>query len=297
MLANGKTPRCIGRRFPKWISGAFLEDPHVDILQRLANLVRVGALNLACVKRTAVRRIGVLIATAGRIVLGVRCGYERKNCKAAVLHDSPRKAAVFACVAHFGQQNSKSPVPWVSNFEPQSAVCEVWWSCSGNQTSDYGVISNVEVLQKIRGISLFGLTYSSVLLLVLIPAAVFYLVTFGYGRRGIKLRIALPPIRGIRQQEGCVVISVLRPSTNSTANEVDIRLNGALVSAEQLRRILKLTRPPGDIVFIEGDGTLELSDIVRVIDIARDVRPGASIVLLTPALKRTLSDACAKTDP
>jgi hypothetical protein len=133
------------------------------------------------------------------------------------------------------------------------------------------------------------------LLLVLIPAATIYLVLFGYGRRGIKIRIALPPVRGAGQQEGCLVIRVQRTSTSSTANEVDIRLNGALVSVEQLRHILTLTRPPGDLVFIEGDGALELSDIVRVIDIARDVSPGVSIVLLTPALKRTLSDSCAKT--
>ena len=101
-LANGKTPRCIGRSLPKWLSGAVTKDPHVDILQRLPNLVRDGALNLACVKRTAVRRIGVLIAVAVRIVLGIRCGYEHKSCKAAILDDLPRRATVLVGTPHFG---------------------------------------------------------------------------------------------------------------------------------------------------------------------------------------------------
>ena len=101
-LANGKTTRCIGRGLPKRLSGAVTEDPHVDILQRLPNLVRDGALDLACVKRTAGRRIGVLIAGAVRIVLGIRCGNQDKSGKAAMVNDLPRRATVPVGTSHFG---------------------------------------------------------------------------------------------------------------------------------------------------------------------------------------------------
>jgi hypothetical protein len=99
-LANDKATRCIGRRLPKWLSGTVTKDTYVDILQGLSNLVRDGALNLACVKRTAVWRIGVLIAMAVRIVLGMTCGHQDMRPPAQELQgsNSSRSAAQTYCI-------------------------------------------------------------------------------------------------------------------------------------------------------------------------------------------------------
>lgn len=80
--------------------------------------------------------------------------------------------------------------------------------------SSGGVITDVEILRKLAGIAGFGIAGSSVLILVTIPAALFYLTLFGYGHKGLEVRITEPPPGGAGQQ-GCLVISVLHPKSGS----------------------------------------------------------------------------------
>ena len=136
----------------------------------------------------------------------------------------------------------------------------------------------------------FGLLYSGVLLLLAIPAAVFYVALFGYGSRGLTVRITMPSNRVSEHEDSCVVVSVRRSSGSTLANEPELRVGCASVSWIDLRQYLKtaLIRRADRIVFVEGDGSLEVADIVRVVDIARGVWPGIPVVLLTPALKKTL---------
>jgi biopolymer transport protein ExbD len=156
----------------------------------------------------------------------------------------------------------------------------------------------VEILRKLAGIPGFGLSYSSVLILVTIPAALFYIALFGYGHKGLEVRITVAPPSGSRPQ-GCLVISVLRPGEGATTNDPEVRLNSKPVSWMYLRQSLeqKLNRRTGWTVLVEGDRSLEVADVVRVIDTARGVQPGIAVVLLTPTLKKTLSNECVNTEP
>jgi len=144
----------------------------------------------------------------------------------------------------------------------------------------------------------FGFAYSSVLILVTTPAALFYLALFGYGSKGLEARITEPPPGGVRQQS-CLVVSVLPPRTGSTTSDLEVHLNSKPVSWTYLRQNLeqKLNRRTGWTVLVEGDGSLDFGDVVRVIDIARGVRPGIPVVLVTPTLKRTLSNECVDREP
>ena len=168
-----------------------------------------------------------------------------------------------------------------------------------NQSHGFGVIDDMGIPRRVAGIPGFGLAYSVVLILVAIPTALIYTVMFGYGSRGFAVRITKPPTRVAQQEENCLVVSVRRSNTNVAANQPEVRVNFTSVSWADLRLNLEieLRRRADQIVFVEGDGNLEVSDIVRVIDIARGARPGIPVVLLTPALKRTLSAACVKREP
>lgn len=141
----------------------------------------------------------------------------------------------------------------------------------------------------------FGLLYSVVLLLLAIPIATIYMALFGYGSRGLKVRITKPETRLSERDDDCVVVSVHRTNGSTLANEPELRVNSASVSWIDLRKNLKteLSRRADRVVFVEGDGSLEVADIVRVVDIARGAWPGIPVVLLTPALKKTLGGVCA----
>ena len=159
------------------------------------------------------------------------------------------------------------------------------------------VITNVEILRSLAGIPGFGLVYSSVLILVTIPAALFYLTLFGYGAKGLEVRLTEPLPGGAREQ-ACLVISVLRAREGAMTSDPEVLLNSKPVPWKYLRQSLEQKLNPGTDwrVFLEGDGSLEVADVARVIDIAHGVRPGIPIVLLTPTLKRTLSTQCAITE-
>jgi Biopolymer transport protein ExbD/TolR len=157
----------------------------------------------------------------------------------------------------------------------------------------------VKALRKLAGIPGYGLLYCSVLNLVAIPSALIYLALFGYGPKGLLVRITPPTARAAQHQQDCLVISVIRRRTDTTTDEPELRLNSTPVSWAYLRRNLEveLSLQPGRTVFVEGDGSLEFADVVRVIDIARGVRPEVPVVLLTPLLKKTLGNACVKHEP
>jgi biopolymer transport protein ExbD len=151
----------------------------------------------------------------------------------------------------------------------------------------------VKIRRKIAGIPGFGLTYSNVLMLVVVPAVLMHIATFSYGYkfRCLEVRIAQPSMFDAQQNH--LILSVQPSNTNTGAAEPEVRLNNVSVPRSQLRRALEteFRRAPRQTVFIEGDGSLEMSDIVRVIDIVRSVRPGVPVVLLTPARKTTLTSS------
>jgi biopolymer transport protein ExbD len=96
-------------------------------------------------------------------------------------------------------------------------------------------------------------------------------------------------------QDDCLIVSVHSTNAIPPANEVELRVNSSSVLWADLRRDLKmeLSRRADRVVFVEGDGNLQVADVMRVIDIARGAWPGIPVVLLTPALNKKLGSACA----
>lgn len=139
----------------------------------------------------------------------------------------------------------------------------------------------------------FGLLYSVILLLIVIPAAMIFGWKWGWYPHsvGLEVRITKPVTLVADLQVERVTVAVHRAeSSTSGANEPELRLNSRLVSWGDLRDALRaqLSRRAGRVVYIEGDDSLAFADIVRVIDIARTAWYGVPVVLLTPELKRSL---------
>lgn len=109
------------------------------------------------------------------------------------------------------------------------------------------------------------------------------------------IRIAMTVTREREVKDDCVIVSVHRTNGGALADEPELRVSSVPVSWIDLRQYLKveLSRRADRVVFVEGDQSLEIADIVRAIDIAQGAWPGVPVVLLTPALKRTLAAVCA----
>jgi len=145
------------------------------------------------------------------------------------------------------------------------------------------------------GIPGFGLLYSVILLLVVIPMAMIYTLMWGVWpwshSVGFEVRIAQPAASMANRYEERVIITVQRAESSTfTAEESQLHLNSRPVSWGDLRDALRaeLSRSPNRAVYVEGHGTLEFADIVRVIDIAREAWPAVPVVLLTPEVKKNL---------
>jgi biopolymer transport protein ExbD len=92
------------------------------------------------------------------------------------------------------------------------------------------------------------------------------------------------------QRERVIVIVQRMQGGTLAANEPELRLNSRPVSWRDLSNLLRteLSRHPDRVVYVEGEGDLEVGDIVRVVDVAREAWYGVPVVLLTPKLKKSL---------
>lgn len=146
----------------------------------------------------------------------------------------------------------------------------------------------------LAGIPGFGLLYGVVLLLIVIPMALIYTLMFGSSpwtsSRGLQVNLTRPAPVLAGLHEECVIVAVRR---GPSANEPEIRLNSKSVSWADfpVRLRSELSRRADRVVFVEGEGNVAVSDVVRVDD-TREAWYGVTVVLLTPELKKTLGSVC-----
>ncbi len=147
---------------------------------------------------------------------------------------------------------------------------------------------------RLAGLPRFGLLYGLILLLIVIPTV--WICALGLGvwpwwhSVGLEVRTTTPAFLVTDAFEDPLIVTVQSAERSMVASESRLRLNLRPVSWDGLRDALreKLSRSPHRVVYVEGDDLLEFENIVRVIDIARDASSGVPVVLLTPALKKTL---------
>ena len=139
----------------------------------------------------------------------------------------------------------------------------------------------------------FGLLYSAIVLLILIPMVLISDAGWGhYPSFGLEVRINKRATIMADADELVIVNVRCHACIAGPSTERDIQLNSQPVTWGRLGDALrtKLSRRGSRIVYLEGDDKLmSFGDIVRVIDIARGAWPGVPVVLLTPALKRQLN--------
>jgi len=141
----------------------------------------------------------------------------------------------------------------------------------------------------------FGLLYGVILLLIAVPMML--ICTIGLGvwpwtsSRGLDVWITKPMTLMTDFQGERVIVTVQRTQGGTlAANESELRLNSRPVSWRDLSELLRteLSRHADRVVYVEGEGDLEVGDIVRVVDVAREAWYGVPVVLLTPKLKKGL---------
>lgn len=95
---------------------------------------------------------------------------------------------------------------------------------------------------------------------------------------------AAPRDRPIILEEQCATVPGGAPA---------LRLNGTAISADSipgaLRRLLAVRAD--HVVYIDGEGCLEIGDVARLVETARDSWEGVRVVLLTPETRRWLERA------
>jgi biopolymer transport protein ExbD len=144
------------------------------------------------------------------------------------------------------------------------------------------------------GFPAYGLLYSAIVLLILIPMVLISDAGLGhYPSFGLAVRVNKPATIMADADEDLLIVTVrCHECIAGPPSERDIQLNSRPVSWGDLSDALraKLSRRGSRVVYVEGDDNLmSFGDIVRVIDIARGAWPGVPVVLLTPVLKRQLN--------
>jgi biopolymer transport protein ExbD len=132
-----------------------------------------------------------------------------------------------------------------------------------------------------------GLVGGTMILLLLVP--VFVMVTQHDLARGIYVRLI--PRRYSGPDEACLAAPiVVTIKQHSAVNK--LFLDGTEVSREGLERVLKskLSERANWEVFVEGDDSVPFADPMYAIDVINTLH--AKAVLLTPKLKRQVTESC-----
>ena len=131
-----------------------------------------------------------------------------------------------------------------------------------------------------------GLVGGVVMLLLLIPM---FLMVVRQESNGIYIR--LTPRRGRGPDENCLVGPIVVKVEPRDASR-QMLLNGTEVGREQLERALraKLSTRANWEVFVEGDDSVPFADPMYVIDVINALH--AKAVILTPKLRRQMTDSC-----
>jgi hypothetical protein len=107
---------------------------------------------------------------------------------------------------------------------------------------------------------------------------------------GLEVRIAIPATL-IADIEGRIILAVqCAKGRTPVPSEPELRLNSRPVSRGDLRAALRaeLSRRAHRVIYVHGEGCLNVGDVLRVIDTARDAWYGVPVVLLTPELEKSL---------
>ncbi len=125
----------------------------------------------------------------------------------------------------------------------------------------------------LMGLSRFGLLHSFIALLTVVPMAMMSASALGLYPHsvGLKVRISIPTAGSV-DDEGPIVLAVHRTNTQVKVGELEVQLNSISVPLGDLRGVLRarLSRSGNPVVYIEGDGGLDVGDVMRIVDITRD---------------------------
>jgi hypothetical protein len=145
---------------------------------------------------------------------------------------------------------------------------------------------------RLAGSGLFGLVYGTALALVVVPTwmMVFAIVP---DLVGLPARITPPPSLTVAL-EGRLVLTV-RCGEGKPVYE----LNSRPLTEAGLRGRLRdeLSRRAHRVLYIKGDVSCQVGDVVHMISVARDVWFGLPIVLLTPKLEAAPAPPAPDTEP
>ena len=130
----------------------------------------------------------------------------------------------------------------------------------------------------------FGLLYSAVGLLILIPVVMLFGRMWGLYPHSVGFMLHITsPVRLTSEAEGRLILTIHCPKAGaSPATEPEFQLNSRPVLQDQLPGALRaaLSIRAHRVLYLRGDGCLAVSDVVHVVDIARGAWYGLPIVLL-----------------
>lgn len=131
-----------------------------------------------------------------------------------------------------------------------------------------------------------GLVGGAVVLLLLIPM---FLMVAEQESKGIYVRLTLQRLRG--PDENCLAGPIVVKVKSHNASS-QMLLNGTEISREELEQSLrtKLSTRANWEVFVEGDDSVSFADPMYAIDVIDSLH--AKAVILTPTLKRQMSEGC-----
>jgi biopolymer transport protein ExbD len=136
------------------------------------------------------------------------------------------------------------------------------------------------------------LRYSVIIILVVIPIVTF----FGWiwaqypHSTGFLVRLNKPSKLTADAQGERVIVSVRCVNGCAVPAEPEVFLNTKRVALVDFGGELRaeLSRHADPVIYVEGDRNLEVATMLRVIKVARAAQNGVRVVLLTPALKKSL---------
>jgi len=140
----------------------------------------------------------------------------------------------------------------------------------------------------------FGLLYSVIMLLLVIPAATVFEWIWGLYPHSVGLKVGITPEAFITDRQAPVIVTVKCAEKGATdGSELEFRLSSRPISQESLRTALleELSRQAHPVVYVEADGCMTVGEVMGVVDIARGAWYGVPVVLLTPTTKKMLDNA------
>lgn len=146
---------------------------------------------------------------------------------------------------------------------------------------------DVRTLPRFAGVP--TLRYSVISILVVIPIVIFFGWIWAHYPHSTGFLVRLNRPSKLTSDER-VIVSVRCVNDCTVPAEPELFLNNRRVALVDFGGALRaeLSRHADPVIYVEGDRNLEVATMLRVIKVARAARKGVRVVLLTPALKKSL---------